>query len=240
MVEINDTRPATDASFVTFTNGMAKRNCEAFVKWIAEREVKRSQILSFTMNETEIEEGDNMLTVFYRNNPIESNEVPFEDLKFIHFNQQHSWEKLLQEAQSKKSGVDLVHLIQTPKNIGQSHNQFMWHAKGSNAAGTPTFKVLRREDGNWTELVGEVRDWMNRFVPPHMLISVSLFEDEHENVDKGINACITHSAGSDPQDLSDNQATKGAPLYDLQIIAGSGEWEDMFEEAKAKINAKGG
>lgn len=73
-----------------------------------------------------------------------------------------------------------------------------------------------------------------------MLVSVSLFEDAHENTGKGINACITHCAGETPMDLSENEATKGGPLYDLQVIAGTGEWEDMFEEAKAKINAKGG
>lgn len=51
--------------------------------------------MSFTMNETEIEEGDNILTVFYRDNPIEPNEVAFDTLKFHHFPQSHSWENLV-------------------------------------------------------------------------------------------------------------------------------------------------
>ena len=29
-------------------------------------------------------------------------------------------------------------------------------------------------------------------------------------------------------------------MYNLQVISGSGEWEDMFNEAKSKINALGG
>ena len=82
---------------------------------------------------------------------------------------------------------------------------------------------------------------MNKYVPPHMLISVSLFEDEHgEGTSNGINACITHSAGNDPKDLTDNTATGGASIYELQVIAGTGEWEDMFTDAKGKINGKGG
>ena len=193
------------------------------------------------MNETEIEEGDNVLTVFYRDNPIGKDEITFDNLKFNHFPQQHSWDDLIcKDAVSFKSGKDVIGLIQTPKNIGGAHNQFMWYAPGTNQAGTPSFKVLKRDDGNWTELVGEVKDWLNKYVPPHMLCSVSLFEDAHENTGKGINACITHCAGTDPADLSENAATKGDNIYDMNIIAGTGEWEDMFEEAKAKINLKGG
>ena len=100
--------------------------------------------------------------------------------------------------------------------------------------------MLTRNDGNWVELVTEVRDWLDKFIPPHMLISVSLFEDAHENVGKGINACIAHSAGSNLTELAGNEVTNVGCIYDLSVIAGSGEWEDMFGEAKAKINEKGG
>lgn len=95
---------------MTFTNGLAVKNAEALRAWIQEREVKRSQIISITMNETEIEEGDQMLTVFYRERPIRSGELPFEDLNFNAFNQFHSWKKLLTEADSFKSGRDVISL----------------------------------------------------------------------------------------------------------------------------------
>lgn len=151
------------------------------------------------MNETEIEEGDNILTVFYREIPIGKNEVTFDDLKFNHFPQQHQWNDLInKDANAFKKGYDMISLIHTPKNIGGAHNQFMWYTSGTNYAGTPLFKVLKRDDGSWNDLVGEVRDWLNKYVPPHTLISVSLFEDAHENTGKGINACIAHCAGTDP------------------------------------------
>ena len=37
------------------------------------------------MNETEIEEGDNILTVFYRENSVDDSEPPLDDLQFHHF-----------------------------------------------------------------------------------------------------------------------------------------------------------
>merc|ERR1712113_71191 len=240
MVELRETRPETSANFVTFTNGMAKRNCDAFATWITEHEIKRSQIISITMNETEIEEGDQMLTVFYRKKPIAEQELVFEDLKYEHFNQNHSWTRLQKEADSKLRGVDVISLQQSPKNIGSSQNQFMWYVKGSNTAGTAGQKLLRREDGNWNELITEVKDWMNNYVAPHQLISVSLYEDAHENVDKGINACIVHTAGASPKQLTENEGVKDGNIYDVQVIMGAEEWENMFESAAKQINKKGG
>ena len=76
-----------------------------------------------------------------------------------------------------------------------------------------------------------------------MLISVSIFQDVHdeEAENNKIHACIAHSAGASPKDLSENEVAGVAKtIYDLQIITGTGEWEDMFTEAKNKINAKGG
>lgn len=192
------------------------------------------------MNETECEEGDQLLTVFYRKAPIEEGELCFEDLKFEAFNQNHSWKKHLVEADSKRRGVDVVSLTHSPKNIGGSQNQYMWYAKGSNAAGTPSFKTLTRGDGNWKELIEvDLRDWLNKFVPPHMLISISLYQDSHPDTDaeteagpNACNVCITHAAGSNPQDLTGNEAIKdSSAIYDINTISGSGEWDDMFEEA---------
>lgn len=77
-------------------------------------------------------------------------------------------------------------------------------------------------------------------MPPHQLLSVSLFEDAHPNEGKGINVAITHCAGPSPADLSENETAKGKALYDLEVITGTGEWEDMFTEAKTLINKKGG
>jgi len=87
MVEKTDyTRPQTDADFVTFTNGNSKKNNEALCKWIADKEIKRSQIIALTTNETEIEEGDHMVTMFYREKPSKPHEAPLDNIKFHSFN----------------------------------------------------------------------------------------------------------------------------------------------------------
>ena len=182
-----------------------------------------------------------MLTVFYRENSIEPNEIPLADLQFHHFPQAHSWENLInKDAMNQKKGCNVISLIQTPKNVGGTNNQFMWFTKGSNPEGTPCFKVLKRDDGNWQQLINEVGDWLNKYIPPHQLISVSIFEDAHENVGKGINACITHCAGNEPTDLSSNPNPVGGEIYSIETITSTGEWEDLFNSAKDKINVKGG
>ena len=124
MVESQEmNRPATDVSFVSFTNGNSKKNAEAFTKWVSEREFKRSQLLSITMNESDIEEGDNIMTVFYRDQPIAQNELTFDDLKFHHFPQQRKWDDLTgPDAKTQMAGKDVVGLIHTPKNIGGANN----------------------------------------------------------------------------------------------------------------------
>ena len=73
-----------------------------------------------------------------------------------------------------------------------------------------------------------------------MLISVSLYEDAHENVGKGINACITHCAGANPKDLSENEGIEDKKIYNIHTVTGTRTWEEMFDEALEKINAIGG
>ena len=129
----------------------------------------------------------------------------------------------------------LLHIIQSPKNIGSSKNQFIWYTRNDKT--NAEFKILQRDDGDWNALIGEVKDWLNNFIPPHALISISLYEDAHPNESKGINACIAHCAGSTLTDLAENEATKG-PIYDVDVISGDREWDDMFNEATEKINKK--
>ena len=83
------------------------------------------------------------------------------------------------------------------------HNQIMWYNAGS---GSATQKILSRDDGNWPQLATDVRDWCNSFVPPHMLVSVSLYANSHgDEAGTEINACITHTAGANPRNLAENE-----------------------------------
>ena len=149
-----------------------------------------------------------------------------------------SWADLIADANTKKQGKSLIHLIHSPKNIGSNKIQSMWYT-AKDKSEDAEFKILQRDDGDWDTLIREVNSWLNNFIPPHALISISLFEDAHPNEGKGINACITHSAGSNPKDLNENEATNVGPLYDVDVVSEDSEWEDMFNEAVDRINERG-
>ena len=147
----------------------------------------------------------------------------------------------MKDAEGMRSGNDVMGLIHSPKNIGECRNQFMFFTKGSSPFGTPCFKVLRKEEGQWPDLCNEVKDYCNQHIPPHNLISISLYEDAHPNDGGGINACITHTAGANPAPISDKaQEVAAGPIYEIQVITETGEWEDMFGAARDRINQLGG
>ena len=59
-----------------------------------------------------------------------------------------------------------------------------------------TYRRIRREDGNWDKLIEELGEFLVKNIPPYNLLSISLFEDAHPNDGNGINAVVTHTAGS--------------------------------------------
>ena len=66
-IDIQEATSADEVLFETFINGSSKRNAEQVKKWIGERRLKRSQLVSLTMNETSIgDKADNIMTLFYR------------------------------------------------------------------------------------------------------------------------------------------------------------------------------
>ena len=82
----SDDRPQTEAKYVTFTKAAAKNAAADLIAFCTEKELKRSQIISFTHNETEIEEGEQMMTLFYREKPLDKGELPMTGIQFKHSN----------------------------------------------------------------------------------------------------------------------------------------------------------
>ena len=90
-------------------------------------------------------------------------------------------------------------------------------------------------------MISEAKTYLNKFIPPHRLISVSLFEDAHENTGKGINVCIAHSAGANPDDLS--LAYPVPEIYTFDVVSIEDEvinLTSLFDDAAKKIDANGG
>jgi hypothetical protein len=92
-------------------------------------------------------------------------------------------------------------------------------------------------------VISEAKTYLNKFIPPHRLISVSLFEDAHENTGKGINVCIAHTAGANPDDLSLANPVISSEIYTFDVVSVVDEdieITSLFDEAAKKINANGG
>ena len=67
------------------------------------------------MNETEIEDSDQVLTLFYWEQSTNLNDK--DTLNFKHFKQQNSWDSLHKEVSGVRN-CDIFSLTHTPKNIG--------------------------------------------------------------------------------------------------------------------------
>lgn len=64
-------------------------------------------------------------------------------------------------------------------------------------------KVLFKPDGDYKDLVLKGKLWMDKHIMPHQLISVSLFEDEHDAATRETYLVIAHTAGDEPKPLSE-------------------------------------
>ena len=198
MATRGQTRPATDAAAKIIKGGNTLANARAMQAWIGEQELTRSQILSISANETDIEEGDNVLTLFYRKQSIVSGDAPLVNLQFDSFNNQQSWDKQLKGLAALKAQrpVNMIAVSRTPKNVGNARCQTAWFTSELGAASDST--LIHRGDGNWDALAQQVNEWLGRFIAPHQLRSVSMYEDAHPNATGQVAAVVTHTAGPNP------------------------------------------
>ena len=75
---------------------------------------------------------------------------------------------------------------------------------------------------------------MRFYIPPHLLVNVSIFEDAHPNTNNCINAVVTHFAGPNPR-------IQQIVEYDLEqmFVPVDWEWDKLFTFAVDYMNAKG-
>ena len=216
------TRPACDAAVETFVSGNTLATQRNLQKWIRENEIRRNQIIAITSNETDIEDGDNVLSIFYRKKSIVSDALPLDNIQFDAFNSQESWDSQLSRVNTfcAEGRVDIVSVSRTPKNVGGARCQTAWYTNEPGNAQTSSF-VLSRFDNDWNALASEVHTFLNEYVAPHQLISVSLHEEAHPNTSGKISAIVTHTAGTTPVKLSLSSASSALPttgLYTLEVI----------------------
>ena len=194
---------STDVDFQVFTHGNIRKNSESLLSWVRQNELKRDQIVSIQTCETSVEEGDNVLVLFYRKQSSSPGEMPLENLQFHIFDNTQGWEALADEAEDfAAKGTNMVSLTHTPKGVGQLCNQVMWFTR-EQGQGPYNITAFSDRSGDLKSLIEKTRSWLNKFIAPHQLVGVSFFENSHPNDDdKTVHAVVTHTAGADPQPLS--------------------------------------
>ena len=105
-------------------------------------ELSRDQIVSITMNETQVPEGDNLLTIFYRLKSDVKGSVPFEELRYRAFDATQSWEVLNQDAETLAKKQNILSLTHTAKSIGDINTQYVWYSDDHSTRGTPKQSTL--------------------------------------------------------------------------------------------------
>lgn len=106
-------------------NGNTTKNTDNCAKWLRSQGFKQNQIISITANETTVTNGDQVMTVFYRENSVIDGDLPCDDLQFSANNPKESWELKLKEANNFKVNGQtpkIISVSRTPKNIGNARN----------------------------------------------------------------------------------------------------------------------
>ena len=84
--------------------------------------------------------------------------------------------------------------------------------------------------------------WLNEYIPPHQLISVTMFEEAHPNQTGKVGAMITHKTGRSPTKLANTKAGKNdfvGSVYRMEIVRHE-ETSGAVNLALQVINRKGG
>ena len=86
--------------------------------------MKRSQLVSISMSESNAEEGENVIAVVYRARPSgEASDVPFDNLEHKSFDIGDDWESNFASFRREYCNKDVVSVTHTPKYVGNGHNQ---------------------------------------------------------------------------------------------------------------------
>ena len=89
-------------------------------------------------------------------------------------------------------------------------------------------------------MAGDVKSYLNEYIPPHQLISCSFHEGAHPNNSREVYAVISHRAGVSPVPLSKTSAQiPSSGLYDMSIVRDD-EPEVALRKALGVINSRGG
>ena len=105
--------------------------------------------------------------------------------------------------------ADIISLTYTARNLGQINIQVIWYLPSA----TPdrqgyTFKHFTSKQGH-ADALQQALTYMNTWVAPQRLVSVSAFEDDHPNTIKQLFHVVVLVKGAISSDAVTNQSAGG-------------------------------
>lgn len=164
-------------------SGNFKTACQQMLAWIKEKSLLREQIISISANETTTVDGDAMLILVYKRHANPSMIGSLDQLQYHLVSSIKDWDSQYKEsiAPIASDRCDIVSLTHTAKNIGQINIQILWFLPPSvNSPQTYTYKRFTSQKDS-KEAFEKARLYLDEWVPPHRLVNVSAFEEDHPN-----------------------------------------------------------
>src|SRR5687768_8893175 len=90
-------------------------------------------------------------------------------------------------------------------------------------------KHFTNNESNWDALLRDVMKYLNTYIAPHQLISISIFEEDHPNNHGLINAIVTHK-GDDSAPLNKPEDIQG-DIYRLKFYSQCKSWDEIVQKA---------
>lgn len=112
----------------------------------------------------------------------------------------------------------------------------MWYLPSSASYYMKT-KHIKNSDGNWEVLLQDTLKYLNTYIAPHHLISVSIMEEDHPNQNRILNAIITHK-GEDSYPLSKPEDIQG-DIYRHRFYNNQKSWDDIVQKACMDMERQG-
>jgi len=143
----------------------------------------------------------------------------------------------------KKDGrsVNVIGVSRCAKNIGNAKLQSLWYTMDAGSDDTTSI-VLEDREGNWDTLGDKVKQYLNNYIPPHQLISVTFYEDCHPCDNGHIMSLVTHKAGKAPIKLNESAArnvTAADTIYSMAIFRDETTGA-AAKQALTHVNRRGG
>jgi hypothetical protein len=164
--------------------------CTNIQQWIIANDLKREQIVAISSNESGPVDGDAILTVIYRRQSDPTMQS-LSNLQYHLISSVQEWDQLYASAfeLSAIKNSDIISLTYTARNLGQINIQVFWYLPESddkrreNPSQGYTFKHFTSKSG-YQGAIDQATGYLNQWVAPHKLVSVSAFEDDHPNIIK--------------------------------------------------------